>query len=282
MPRTRLACSSSDREAIDEALVAGEPLRNIATRGRNCKESRKKLAVDDGFEARLVPDEEGTASHLDKPPSAEIGEQARYGLAGRADHLGNFLVGEGELGAHLAVFFRIVGGPFQKEARELLAGGMREADGAHFGDGSLIGFTELLGNAESGLAIVLQETKEFIAGDEFGLNGFDDDCGELITCAGDRGGQAEDLAGIGNAQNEGFAVGGRGRKLDAAAAENENAASRLGFDKERSALGIFCGRSDCGQGLHGRFGQIAKDPLFPVGTTDTVLDDSEAVGSWHS
>jgi hypothetical protein len=32
MPRTRLACSSSNREAIDKALVAGEPLRNIAKR----------------------------------------------------------------------------------------------------------------------------------------------------------------------------------------------------------------------------------------------------------
>jgi len=32
MPRTCLACSSSEREAIDKALVAGEPLRNIAKR----------------------------------------------------------------------------------------------------------------------------------------------------------------------------------------------------------------------------------------------------------
>jgi len=32
MPRTCLACSNSEREAIDKALVAGEPLRNIAKR----------------------------------------------------------------------------------------------------------------------------------------------------------------------------------------------------------------------------------------------------------
>lgn len=32
MPRTCLACSSPEREAIDNALVAGEPLRNIAKR----------------------------------------------------------------------------------------------------------------------------------------------------------------------------------------------------------------------------------------------------------
>lgn len=32
MPRRCVACSSSDRAAIDEALVAGEPLRNIAKR----------------------------------------------------------------------------------------------------------------------------------------------------------------------------------------------------------------------------------------------------------
>jgi len=32
MPRTCLACSSPDREAIDKALVAGEPFRNIAER----------------------------------------------------------------------------------------------------------------------------------------------------------------------------------------------------------------------------------------------------------
>ena len=32
MPRTCLACSSSAREDIDKALVAGEPLRNIAKR----------------------------------------------------------------------------------------------------------------------------------------------------------------------------------------------------------------------------------------------------------
>src|SRR5215469_18530364 len=33
MPRTCLACSHSQREAIDKSLVAGEPLRNIAKRG---------------------------------------------------------------------------------------------------------------------------------------------------------------------------------------------------------------------------------------------------------
>ncbi|MFY9530825.1 MAG: hypothetical protein WBC04_18445 [Candidatus Acidiferrales bacterium] len=32
MPRTCLACSSSERAAIDEALLSGEPLRNIAER----------------------------------------------------------------------------------------------------------------------------------------------------------------------------------------------------------------------------------------------------------
>lgn len=32
MPRTCLACSSPEREIIDKALVAGEPLRNIAKR----------------------------------------------------------------------------------------------------------------------------------------------------------------------------------------------------------------------------------------------------------
>ena len=32
MPRTCLACSSPERVAIDKALVAGEPLRNIAKR----------------------------------------------------------------------------------------------------------------------------------------------------------------------------------------------------------------------------------------------------------
>lgn len=32
MPRTCLACSSSDRTSIDKALVSGEPLRNIAER----------------------------------------------------------------------------------------------------------------------------------------------------------------------------------------------------------------------------------------------------------
>src|ERR1700676_3102859 len=32
MPRTCVACSHSERHAIDKALVAGEPLRNIAKR----------------------------------------------------------------------------------------------------------------------------------------------------------------------------------------------------------------------------------------------------------
>jgi len=32
MPRTCLACASAEREGIDRALIAGEPLRNIAKR----------------------------------------------------------------------------------------------------------------------------------------------------------------------------------------------------------------------------------------------------------
>ena len=35
MPRTCLACTSPERDAIDKALVTGEPLRNIAKRDAN-------------------------------------------------------------------------------------------------------------------------------------------------------------------------------------------------------------------------------------------------------
>src|SRR5271167_4323732 len=122
----------------------------------------------------------------------------------------------------------------------------------------MIGFAKLLRHAKSSLAVVFQEAKKFVSGDEIGLRGFNHIGCELITSSCDRGGQAENFSGFGNPQDQGLAIRGRGGKLDSSAAENKDTASRLTFDEQGSSFGIGGGRSDGSHRFHCGVRQIAK------------------------
>lgn len=240
------------------------------------------LAVDDGFEGLFVFDDEGGAHHLENLLSAEVGEETRDGFAGRADHLGNFFVGESDLDANLTFFFGIIRGPFEEEASEFLAGGMRKADGAHFGDGGMIGFAKLLCDAQCSLTVVFEEAEKFVAPDEIGLGRFNHIGSEFVTCAGDGSGEAENFTGFGDAENESFAVGGRGGKFDATAAENKDSTRGLSFDEKGGSLRIRRGRSNRSHGLDRSVREIAKKALFAVRAREAVFNNLQAVRSAHT
>jgi len=242
----------------------------------------RTLAVDDGFEALLVFDDEGGAHHLQDLLLAEVREEAGNGLSGRADHLGDLLVSEGELDADLSLLFGIVCGPFKEEAREFFSSGMREADRAHFGNGGMIGFAELLRDTESRFAILAKETKKFVASNEIGLSGLNYIGSELIARPGDGGRKPEDLAGFGDAENERLAIGGRSGEFDATAAKDEDTPGGLALDEEGRAFRIGSGGSDGSQGLDRGIGEIAEETLFPMGTGEAVFDNFQAVGSTHT
>ena len=81
----------------------------------------------------------GTAYEL----TADVLEPGQANFIARND----FLVSQSEPNAHLALFFGIIGGPFEQKPRQLLSGGVRQADRAHFRNCGLVGFAKLLSHA---------------------------------------------------------------------------------------------------------------------------------------
>src|SRR5881394_4447203 len=89
-----------------------------------------------------------------------------HGLSRSSYHLGDFFVREREREPDLALLFVLIRREVQQEARHLLGRGVREANGAHFRDRRMIGFTEMLRHAERCLAVLTQEAEKILPRNE--------------------------------------------------------------------------------------------------------------------
>ena len=102
----------------------------------------------------------------------------------------------------------------------------------------MVSFTELLGHAQCRFAIVLKKAEKIVSGDKVRLARFDHVRGELVTGVRDGRRQPEHFTRLRDSQDERLAVGRGSGKLDAAAAENKDAASRLPFNEQSRTLRI--------------------------------------------
>src|ERR1700746_887536 len=108
-----------------------------------------------------------------------------------------------------------------------------------------------------------QEPKEGLAADEVCLKWLHGLSGELVLSRGNRAGQTYDLAGLGDAHDQRFAIRRTRAELHTAIAQDEHSAGLLTFDEKKGTFGI---------GRQGRYGlkslqvrdwQIAKDAVVP-------------------
>src|SRR6202041_3992615 len=111
-------------------------------------------------------------------------------------------------------------------------GAAGEAEIADFLAGGVIDVAKHLGDFEGGGAVMAEEAEEGIAADEIGLRGLKHFGGDFVGLFGERAGEADDFASVGDAEDDGLAVGGGAVEFYLAGAEDENAAGLLAFDEE--------------------------------------------------
>src|SRR6201999_1739778 len=107
-----------------------------------------------------------------------------------------------------------------------------EAQVANFLTGGVVDVAEHFGDFERGVAVLAEEAEEGVAADEVGLRGFEHFGGDFVGLFGKRAGQADDFTGVGDAKDDGLAVGGGAVELYAAGAEDEDAAGLLTFHEK--------------------------------------------------
>jgi hypothetical protein len=93
---------------------------------------------------------------------------------------------------------------------------------------------------------------------------------------------AENLAGLGDFQNQGLAFGGGGRELNPALTQHVNSAGRLTFHEEHGAGWVGCGVLDSVESFEGTLGKGTEKALAPQFADDTIFHQLETVWRPHT
>ena len=122
----------------------------------------------------LLQDEDCRAFHLDEVSLLEVAEDARDGLARRADHLRHFLVGEQHFEANASGgWFAVEVAPLQEEFTELLRGRLCQTEGTDLALRRMVFFAELLRGVQAHLRVSAKEPEKVVAFDEVQLRGLE-------------------------------------------------------------------------------------------------------------
>ena len=217
---------------------------------------------------------------VDEAFAAEAGEEAADGFAGEAGHAAElFLVelhveGDGEAGMGGAVVEVIHAGPVEEGAGELAGGGGVESEAACGEDGAVVLARHGESDGAADVGVGVHEADELGARDGFDDGGDKGFGGDAIEGVFAQGGEAEDIAGAGDAEEEEAAFGGGGGDFDAAAAEDEEVAGGEAFAEE-GFMGIAkAAGTDGVEVAPRRCGELAEGLLAQDGTVLTVVREN--------
>jgi hypothetical protein len=190
----------------------------------------RRLAVA-GFQAAGVVEGHSVVALIDKALAAEAGEEAAHGFAGEPCHAAElFLVelhvkGNGEVGMDGRVDAFVQTGPVEEGAGEFAGGGGVESKAARGEEDALILACNGQSGDEADVGVGLHHAYEVGAGDGFdgaGGEGLGSDAvGGLLV----QSGEAEDVAGAGDAEEEEAAIAGGGSDFHATGADEQEVIS---------------------------------------------------------
>jgi hypothetical protein len=204
---------------------------------RGMREGWKGLAVA-GFELDRVMEGHAVVGLVDQAFAAEAGEEAADGFAGEAGHAAELLMGElqeegdGEIGMDGGVVQFVHASQVEEGAGELASGGGVESEAPGGEEGTVV----VAGDGQSGgaadVGVGFHEAKEVDAGNGFDGAGDDGFGGDAIESVFVQSGEAEDVAGAGDAEEEETALRGGGGNFDATAADDQELVGREAFADE--------------------------------------------------
>jgi len=213
-----------------------------------------------GFEAAGVVEGHAVVALIDQALAAEAGEEAADGFAGEASHAAELLLvelheeGDGEVGRNRRVGAFVQAGPVEEGAGELAGGGGVEGETPRGEEGALIFACDGQSGDKADVGVGLHDADVVGAGDRFdgaGGEGLGSDAvGGLLV----QGGEAEDVAGAGDAEQEETAIAGGSGDFDAAGADDQKVIGGQTFVKEDCvgfALAANSDRIEVAQSLRG-------------------------------
>ena len=175
--------------------------------------------------------------------AAEFCEEAGDGFAGDAGHAAELFVGEGHgegdgkivvLGAVVEV---IHAGPVEEGAGEFAGSGVGESEASGAEDGGVVVAGHGGGGGVAGVDEVVHEADEIVAGNGFDGAGIEGDGSDSIEGSGKECGEAEDVAGAGDAEQEEAAIAGGSGDFDATGADDQEVIGGQAFVKQ-NAVGL--------------------------------------------
>ena len=203
---------------------------------------------------------------------SELRQCAGYGFARRSDNLGDLLMRECDLDSHPLGIRPVAVRPLKKKARQSFRRGVRKSERTYLLVCRLAVAAQMLCRFQAGIAMYLEESQEVIPLDEIKLAGLAGLCGDFVWSTGDRGMQSEYLTGLGDLQDQGFAVSrGRG-EFNAPFAQHVDTTRRLAFHEKDSAGRIRRSKLYFLKTFERGFGKAAKETVSPKFADEAVFD----------
>ncbi len=194
------------------------------------------LAVE-GFEFLGLGEGEALPVLGDQALLAEGSEEAGDGFTGEAGHAAELFMGEGhgkgEGRGGDGGFAHA--GPVEERGGELASGGGGERETAGAEQGGVVLAGHGAGGVGGDIGGGLHEAEKVGAGDGLDGGGLEGLRGDAIAGAVQNGGEAEDVAGTGDAEDQQAAFRGAGHELDAAGADDEDAVGGEAFGQNGGA-----------------------------------------------
>jgi hypothetical protein len=193
---------------------------------------------------------------------AEASEEAADGLAGEAGHAAEIFVGkfheegDGEIGMGWGAVELVHTGEVEEGAGELAGGGGVKSEATRSEDGAVVLACEGQSGDAADIGVGFHEPDEFAAGNGFDGAGGEGFRGDAIEAVLVQSGEAEDIAGAGDAEEKEAAFGGGGGKFDAAAADDQKMVGGKAFAEEcfvgivvsANSDGVEVAQGDAGEG----------------------------------
>src|SRR6185369_1553318 len=188
--------------------------------------------ADHGFEVVAIRNQQCGALYVDDLLALEIAQQPGDGLARRTDHLRDLLMRQQHLEAHaLGRRLAVIDAPVEKEAGQLLGGGLRQTEGTDLALRGVILLTELLRGVHACFEMGVEEFQEIVALDEIQLRRLDGLGRDFVWPPEDRGAGAEDFARLRDLDDQRLAFRRGGGQLRPSAAQNEDASGVFPLDE---------------------------------------------------
>jgi hypothetical protein len=177
---------------------------------------------------------------IDEAFAPELEEGAADSFAGETGHAAELFMGElheegdGEIGVGGAIVEVVHAGPVEKGAGELAGGGGVESEATGGKEGAVVLTCDGQGGGAADVGMGFHEVDEVGAGDGLDGAGAEGLYRDTVECVRAQSGEAEDVSGAGNAEQEETAIGGGGGDFDAACADDQEMVSGEAFADEDS------------------------------------------------